>query len=227
MKLKLRAALLLLVTMLTAQTAWADDANYYTITHDATVVLEVADADMLVQDGVTYYRAGADIRFSFTPPNPFSKLESFSVSTRMLELTYFMSGEQYVFTMPSSNVTITTSWTSNYYCIHAEQGISVSTAEADNMTLNNVTYYKKGATVTVTVTPPADKVLKGISVTETNSGNNVSFTQTGNRTFTFTMPAADVSLTATYVDDSQVMALIEGPGTEEHYHQVLATQWIG
>ena len=54
----------------------------------------------------------------------------------------------------------------------------------------------EGDEVTITYTQQMDENLEGLTLTSATSGNNVTYTQSGN-TYTFTMPAEDVNLSAT------------------------------
>ena len=50
--------------------------------------------------------------------------------------------------------------------------------------------------ITITYTQQMDEILEGLTLTGATSGNNIAYTQSGN-TYTFTMPAEDVNLSAT------------------------------
>ena len=54
----------------------------------------------------------------------------------------------------------------------------------------------EGEEVTITYTQLMDEILEGLTLTGATSGNNVTYTQSGN-IYTFTMPAEDVNLNAT------------------------------
>ena len=54
----------------------------------------------------------------------------------------------------------------------------------------------EGDEVTITYTQQMDEILEGLTLTGATSGNNVTYTQSGN-TYTITMPAEDVNLNAT------------------------------
>lgn len=54
----------------------------------------------------------------------------------------------------------------------------------------------EGDEVTITYTQLMDEILEGLTLTGATSGNNIAYTQSGN-TYTITMPAEDVNLSAT------------------------------
>ena len=54
----------------------------------------------------------------------------------------------------------------------------------------------EGDEVTITYTQLMDEILEGLTLTGATSGNNIAYTQSNN-TYTFTMPAEDVNLSAT------------------------------
>ena len=55
----------------------------------------------------------------------------------------------------------------------------------------------EGEEITITYTQQMDESLDGLTLTGATSGNNITYTQSGN-TYTFTMPAEDVNLSATF-----------------------------
>ncbi|MBE6269833.1 MAG: hypothetical protein E7101_02645 [Prevotella ruminicola] len=55
----------------------------------------------------------------------------------------------------------------------------------------------EGDEVTITYTQKMDETIEGLTLTGATSGNNITYTQSGN-TYTFNMPAEDVNLSATF-----------------------------
>ena len=55
----------------------------------------------------------------------------------------------------------------------------------------------EGVAMSITYTQLMDEILEGLTLTGATSGNNIAYTQSGN-TYTFTMPAEDVNLSATF-----------------------------
>ena len=55
----------------------------------------------------------------------------------------------------------------------------------------------EGEAITITYTQQMDESLDGLTLRGATSGNNIAYTQSGN-TYTFTMPAEDVNLSATF-----------------------------
>lgn len=79
---------------------------------------------------------------------------------------------------------------------------SITLSQATGGTLtSNVTRAAQGATVTLTAAPESGYVLKTLTVT-TAAGKTVSLSSQGNGRYTFTMPAAKVTATATFAPES-------------------------
>ena len=55
----------------------------------------------------------------------------------------------------------------------------------------------EGEEITITYTQKMDETIEGLTLTGATSGNNITYTQSGN-TYTFNMPAEDVNLSATF-----------------------------
>ncbi len=122
------------------------------------------------------------------------------------------------FVRPNSNVTITNS----YYTVPLgvvqgkfigqltlPEGVTASAAEGDTVTYDKKTWYIGGKTVTLTVTPPEGYALaeNGLTYTYTAPDAEQSTTTALNAvwnesdgvyTATYTMPASDVTVTATF-----------------------------
>lgn len=59
-------------------------------------------------------------------------------------------------------------------------------------------YAREGEIVEITIKPDAAYMLDSIIVTDMN-GDTVPITKTGNNTYTFTMPAEDVTIIAEFI----------------------------
>ena len=79
------------------------------------------------------------------------------------------------------------------YDIDIASGLTNGTVKA------NVSSAEEGDTVTLTVTPATGYVLSTLTVTDADD-NTVSTTAKSDGTYTFTMPDADVEVTATFVE---------------------------
>ena len=75
----------------------------------------------------------------------------------------------------------------------------VSTSVGDHGSLTVDRYATEGEKVTITVTPDEAYKLDDLSVTA--GGKEVTLTAGGDGTFSFTMPSADVKITATFAED--------------------------
>ena len=75
----------------------------------------------------------------------------------------------------------------------------ISTSVGDNGTLSVDRYATEGERVTITVSPDEAYKLDDLSVTA--HGKEVTLTDNGDGTFSFTMPSGDVRITATFAED--------------------------
>ena len=75
----------------------------------------------------------------------------------------------------------------------------LSTSVGDHGTLAVDRYATEGEKVTITVTPDEAYLLDDLSVTA--GGKDVELVDNGDGTYTFTMPSADVRITATFAED--------------------------
>ena len=75
----------------------------------------------------------------------------------------------------------------------------ISTSVGDNGTISVDRYATEGERVTITVSPDDAYKLDDLSVTA--HGKEVTLTANGDGTFTFTMPSADVKISATFAED--------------------------
>ncbi|MBQ7689706.1 MAG: chitobiase/beta-hexosaminidase C-terminal domain-containing protein [Muribaculaceae bacterium] len=112
-------------------------------------------------------------------------------------LTASGSGNSYTFTVPNdfagTTITVTPSFVAAYaitpVALPDEGGtVAVQERAAEN------------ETVTVTVTPDSSKdyATTGVAITLTGNGDEVATSDNGDGTYTFTMPAAPVTVTATF-----------------------------
>lgn len=101
-------------------------------------------------------------------------------------------GDEY--TMGSANVTLTAQWVEGA----TEYAITKGSLTNGDITINPASQ-EAGEDVTITVTPATGYVLSGsITVTGDVSGNAVTATDNGDGTWTFEMPAEDVTVSATF-----------------------------
>ena len=75
----------------------------------------------------------------------------------------------------------------------------ISTSVGDNGTISVDRYATEGERVTITVSPDEAYKLDDLSVTA--HGKEVTLTDNGDGTFSFTMPSADVKISATFAED--------------------------
>ena len=173
--------------------------THYEIAATENVTLSVDESDKLVQDGTTYYRAGTTIPFSLTAPYENYELQALDVhhTDDQTVITPTQSGSTYSFTMPAADVTISPSWVPASFSISKDSHMSLDISEGGSVTINGNVYYNEGATVTVSITPPDGKYVDGFSVKKSDN-SAVEFITNSDGTYTFYMPADNVTLHASY-----------------------------
>lgn len=109
-------------------------------------------------------------------------------------------GNSYTFTMPGADVHIVATF-SDPYEIHTvctpEYG-GEFTFSSGAVDLNNTYISNEGNTVTFTISPSLGYVFTGLTGTDDATGNALNLIDNGDGTYTFTMPANDVTLSATF-----------------------------
>lgn len=109
-------------------------------------------------------------------------------------------GSSYTFTMPASDVHIVATFVDPYE-IHTEctpeygGEFDFTTGAVD---LNNKVISNEGNTVTFTITPSLGYVFTGLTATDDADGSELNLIDNGDGSYTFTMPANDVTLSATF-----------------------------
>jgi hypothetical protein len=136
--------------------------------------------------------AGDTVTLTVTPDSGY-RLKGGSLKVNNGAVAISGSGP-YTFTMLAENVTVTAQFEEILYYI-TTTGVTDGTVEA-YVNGTAVTEAPAAATVTLVVTPDSGFVLEAISYTPDN-GAAVTPSGSGN-TYTFTMPSANVSITATF-----------------------------
>ena len=153
----------------------ANDASYDSQRHNASLNL----SDFMTETGIT------DIS---------SLIEYTNKATSNVSMTAPASIGEYTVT---ANVTIGDSY--NYNCTLTKD-FSILAGYKVNNIYSQFSLSKssalEGEAITITYTQQMGESLDGLTLTGATSGNNVTYTQSGN-TYTFTMPAEDVNLNAT------------------------------
>ena len=153
----------------------ANDASYDSQRHNASLNL----SDFMTETGIT------DIS---------SLIEYTNKATSNVSMTAPASIGEYTVT---ANVTIGDSY--NYNCTLTKD-FSILAGYKVNNIYSQFSLSKssalEGEEITITYTQQMDESLDGLTLTGATSGNNIAYTQSGN-TYTFTMPAEDVNISAT------------------------------
>jgi hypothetical protein len=158
----------------------------------------------IVNPDPAFAAAGTAVTLTVTPETGYAlKGGSLAVNGDDGAVPVSGSGLTYTFTMPASNVTVSAEFERLYsVAAGAFAGGSLSSSHASAAA---------GTAVTLTVTPETGYALKGGSLAVNGGGAAVSVSGSGS-TYTFTMPASDV--TASAVFNPSFGVAIEGPGDE-------------
>ena len=116
----------------------------------------------------------------------------------------------WTFTMPAKSVTVTATATKTHYRITESKGVSLIVNDNETLVQDGITYYKLNASIQLVLTPPNEAYeLQSVSVKRDDNGNEIDTTLSGS-TYSFTMPAADITLSATYAINTTGLTLLEG-----------------
>ncbi|MCD7841132.1 MAG: InlB B-repeat-containing protein, partial [Lachnospiraceae bacterium] len=166
-------------------------ANYTGIKYSVMVTNGSAD--------YTETTAGTTVTITADAPATGYAFDSWTVGTQNVTLAN-ASKSTTTFTMPSADVSVTANYRKVQYTVTVENGNA------------NATYFYYGDTVTISSNYPASgKVFSAWTATS----GNVTFTDASKASTTFTMPASDVTISATYEDaptgaDNYISGIEEG-----------------
>ena len=136
------------------------------------------------------------------------------------------SAEETTFTMPDKNVTVTANWVSSGSPSGGEGVAPVYPVTAEETKNGTVTISPKnasaGSTVTITVTPDSGYVLESITATDKN-GSALPLTDRGDGKYTLTMPAGEIRIKASFMEDNSVLSLFYDVPNSAYYYE--AVKW--
>ena len=137
------------------------------------------------------------------------------------------SAEETTFTMPDKNVTVTANWmSSGSPSGGGDSGAPVYPVTAEETKNGTVTISPKnapaGSTVTITVKPDSGYVLESITATGKN-GSALPLTDRGNGKYTLTMPAGEIRIKASFMEDNSVLNLFYDVPNSAYYYE--AVKW--
>ena len=155
-----------------------------------------ADAVAAANDGDTVIlkKAETDMAFTFNT----TKTIYIENQTSAAVTIKFNGADKFI----AKNTTEKFSYTKLSGGSSASTGYKVTVAAADNggVTASPTSNVAKGATVTITVTPDKGYKLDKLTATD-NSGKTLTLTKKNDTTYTFTMPALAVKVSATFVKE--------------------------
>ena len=154
-------------------TLTAEDVAYDGIKHNASLNL----TDFIDETGIT----GITTVFNYVnkATQEVSSIAPWAVGSYTVTATVTIGGTEYTLT---TDFNIVEGYKVNN--IYSQFSLNKSSA-------------LEGDEVTITYTQKMDETIEGLTLTGATSGNNITYTQSGN-TYTFNMPAEDVNLSATF-----------------------------
>ena len=154
-------------------TLTAEDVAYDGIKHNASLNL----TDFIDETGIT----GITTVFNYVnkATQEVSSIAPWAVGSYTVTATVTIGGTEYTLT---TDFNIVEGYKVNN--IYSQFSLNKSSA-------------LEGEAMTITYTQQMDESLDGLTLTGATSGNNITYTQSGN-TYTFNMPAEDVNLSATF-----------------------------
>ena len=155
--------------------------------------------------------SGSSVSFVATPATGYV-VDTVTVMNGSTAISTTNSGNTYTFTMPSANVSVTATFKKATYTI---------TANATDCTVTGLTSPAEyGSTVSFTVTPDTGYALKTLTVKQGTT--TVSVTDSGNNSYSFTMPAGNVTITATCTTTSGAATIYFKSATAWVYHPFIS-----
>ena len=129
------------------------------------------------------------------------------------------------FTMPSKAVTVTANWTYTGSSSGSSSGSSAYTITVKDSKNGTVTADRKtasaGTTVTLTVKPDQGWTLETLTATNSNGKEiDLNIVKLG-ETYTFKMPASNVTVTATFMEDNTILNYFVDVPTNSYYYDAV------
>ena len=134
---------------------------------------------------------------------------------------FYAAGASYTV---SATVTLNASWSYISSGSSYDPTYSVSTpskTEHGTVTVSPKSA-SKGSTVTITVKPDSGYVLETLTVTDKN-GNELTLKDKGNGKYTFTMPAGNVEVKATFMEDNSMLNFFYDVPNNAYFYE--AVKW--
>ena len=191
--------------------------NVVPVSHSIEAMWSPQDAGSV--SVVSAANEGQTVTFSVQANAGYS-LSSLTVSqdSNAQPIDYTDNGDgTYTFTMPADDVIIMANFSTQHYNI-----ITQCTPPEGGSIDNVVSSAAAGETVTFTVTPNIGWTLTGLTVTG-DSGGDVTVTDNGDGTYSFTMPEANVTVTANYGLTGVIFKIVTDPSeiVEGEYYTII------
>ncbi len=164
-----------------------------------TVTIETATGGKVEADKTADLAEGETVTLTVTADSGynFGSLTVKDADSTEVETTLQADGT-YTFTMPASNVTVTATFTADV--VPTTYTVTIETATGGKVEADKTADLAEGDTVTLTVTADSGYNFGSLTVKDAE-GTEVETAQQADGTYTFTMPASNVTVTATFTAD--------------------------
>ena len=177
-------------------TASTPETKTYTVTIASTI-----ENGTVTADKTTGLKAGEKVTLTVTPASDYT-LEALTVtdalSAAVSTTVDANDSTKYTFTMPEKNVNVSATFKTTIPEIKTYT-VTISSTKNGTVTADKTTDISAGETITLTVYPNSNYKLDKITVT------GATVTSIGNKKYTFTMPASNVTVTASFKNIPQVI----------------------
>ena len=152
-----------------------------------------------------------EINFTITPAEGY-KVQSINIKDNNDNIIEYMNVDnQYTFTMPGSNITITPVYEKVKNSINIE---IVNETKDLNININDLTQVEFEEEVNFTITPIKGFKLNNVKILDSNE-NEITYTTTDNINYQFIMPASDVTIIPSYERVSNAINVEDNKNTKE------------
>lgn len=154
----------------------------------------------------------SDVLFSVIPIEGYrvSNIEIKDASNNNINYSLTNNDNEYHFSMPGSNVTITLEYEKIKSSINVE---IVNETEDLNVEINDLTQIEYNEEVNFTIKPIKGFKIKSVVIKDANN-NEIEFTKNNNK-YTFIMPSSDVTIIPSYERVSNNVSIIDNEGIKE------------
>lgn len=187
-------------------------ANGITASGDSTTIVADGGVSFLPTKGVPHLNLNPTDGYEMNVllGSSSSDAEVFDDYTSTSSTTFTVASDVEYTTYPYFAITISVGTGTKTY------KVSVSDSDNGSVTASQTTKIEAGSTVTLTVEADTNYQLDTLVVTDA-SGNEVTLTDNGDGTYSFTMPESNVTVTATFCYEDGILYIFTSSGYDAFY----------